>query len=257
MLTIKKEQQQAFAESNLKQFEEECLLHIRKFFPGHCTIIEEDYLRKTIRLGIVNSAKYNLKTKKNITLFLNCMLVMGSYFDEDPQYSWARIILTNNSDKNPDLKIELLAKETLKVFSDISGKKQIYLNRALLNFNENAIALYKEIVEVKFSTIYQFLNSIFPKKYEILGETNIKQLVSLSAKSSDSYNLTLDASKNVYTVLMYIMGSQFDKDPQFTWAGEILNDNTISDQVEKTRTLYFKAIGILESFLKQNNYLNN
>jgi hypothetical protein len=66
------------------------------------------------------------------------------------------------------------------------------------------------------------------------------------------YNLLSEPEMLLYVVLMFIMGSGFDSDPQFPWAKNILDDNSIQD-AEKPALLFGRAIEQLRSFVTNIN----
>ena len=85
MLSIRPEQMAAFEQAALKRFEDEMLAHIKTYFPNHWRIIGEAQLRKVIQYSVSQAEQYGLTTQREVCLYLNLMLLLGSDFDTDIQ----------------------------------------------------------------------------------------------------------------------------------------------------------------------------
>jgi hypothetical protein len=48
---------------------------------------------------------------------------------------------------------------------------------------------------------------------------------------------------------MFLLGSGFDKDPQFPWAENVLNDKSIPDESTRVDRLYKEAMTFMEKWL--------
>ena len=92
------------------------------------------------------------------------------------------------------------------------------------------------------------LSNLFPEKYEYIGEDCVNGLIQLGVESAKRYEITGERGLAVYIGLMFILGSGFDNDPQFPWAAEILNDETITDQIERVNGLRSAAMLALEQW---------
>ncbi|MBK7353861.1 MAG: hypothetical protein IPJ05_10285 [Nitrosomonas sp.] len=95
MLVIRAEQMDVFKKTALLSFEDEMVEHLAKFSPPLYKVVGEEQMRKVIRLGMSQAAQYGFTYRGPVRLYLELMLLFGSYFDTDPQYPWAAEILTN------------------------------------------------------------------------------------------------------------------------------------------------------------------
>ena len=116
MLVVKNNQLKVFEDDSLKIFEDDMASHIKEFFPNHFIAIGEKDIRNTIQYGYSKAIKYGFTTKRNVCLYINNMLVLGSNFDYDPMYSWAQEILRDKSLADPILRIDNLCDKTIEIY---------------------------------------------------------------------------------------------------------------------------------------------
>lgn len=251
MLVIQNKQLQVFKDLALKKFEDEMVDHVQEFFPNHFMMMQESGVRNTIRYGYVRAKSYGFTTKRNVCLYLNTMLLLGSNFDYDPQYPWAYTMLNDEIIQHPVIRIDKLANHTLELVSQISGAHHTYLNRALLNLHNNADKLFEKLISSDLASTHEHLRMLFPRKCEVIGERNLQRMISYNTNQARYYGFTHEPNILMYTVFTFIMGSGFDSDPQFSWAGGILSDSAIRDQDNKVRLLYQKVISNLRSFISK------
>ncbi len=87
----------------------------------------------------------------------------------------------------------------------------------------------------------EHLKKFTPKHFKILTEDDVRGIVRDGWERAKGHRFTSERSVRFYVELMLMLGSSFDTDPQMPWAAEILNDETLSDEVERIDRLYDKA----------------
>ncbi|MDC0741364.1 hypothetical protein [Polyangium mundeleinium] len=75
-----------------------------------------------------------------------------------------------------------------------------------------------------------------------LEEDQRRKVVHLGLGRADSYGLTFEGPVRLYLELMTLLGSDFDTDPQYPWAGEILNARDSGPQMQRATLLYQKTL---------------
>jgi hypothetical protein len=213
--------------------------------------MQEDGVRSTIRYGYLRAKKHGFTTKRNVCLYINNMLELGSNFDEDPQYPWAQLILQQPGEQNANLRIDKLSDKALSIISEITGPDHLHLNRALLRLHYHADEIFESLTRSDLSSAPQHLQQLFARKYDIIGEVNMRNLIRKGVMEAPAYGLTSESNRLLYIVFMFMMGSGFNKDPQFNWAEGILNDRNVKNQNEKAELLYQKVISHLRSFVSK------
>lgn len=86
----------------------------------------------------------------------------------------------------------------------------------------------------------------FPEHCETLGDARLRQTVELGLERASQYGLLAEREVFLYVSLMFVLGRDFDTDPQLPWSKRILNDPELDDPSEKTGALYDEAESHLE-----------
>ncbi len=242
MLKVSTQQVEAFRSSAVKNFENEMVQHVKKFFPTHYKLLGESPIRNTIRFGYHKATTYEFTTKRSVSIFISCMLAFGSSFDTDPQFVWAQKILTNKN-IDPVMKTNNLRDKMIETFNRITGPKQLDLHKSLRHIYDNRNELYNMIITLPLADVQNVLEEIYPKKYKaICAESKI--LINLGIRNAKQYQLLSEGSIVLYIVFMFMLGSGFDMDPQFKLAGDILNDITIQEN-KKSESLWECGISFI------------
>ena len=85
MLTISGRQMEPLRQAALEGFVSRTLHHVEAHFGNHWRIIGADQLRVVIRLAVERAGRHGLITEREVSLYLNLMLLLGSAFDADAQ----------------------------------------------------------------------------------------------------------------------------------------------------------------------------
>jgi hypothetical protein len=112
MIAIRLAQTDKLSEVALKSFEDMMVVHLNKFFPGHCGAAGEPKVRELIRHGVKRAASYQITAKRDVSRYIDLMIVLGDDFDCAKPFPWAQEILrTRNS---PEIRISVLLKTAQK-----------------------------------------------------------------------------------------------------------------------------------------------
>ena len=110
MLVIRQEQIDAFREYMTRQFENQMLSHVQRYFHYDFQVLGEQNVRKMIRYGIEHSKSYGLVMEDDVSKYIEMMFAFGRNFDTDSAYSWAAQIL-KDEDLTGAMKMERVYKE--------------------------------------------------------------------------------------------------------------------------------------------------
>jgi hypothetical protein len=70
----------------------------------------------------------------------------------------------------------------------------------------------------------QHLSTYFPDQCQALGEETTRGAIRYGLKRARSYGFEYEHEVGWYIDLMFMFGSEFDRDPKILWAADILND---------------------------------
>ncbi|MEE4378434.1 MAG: hypothetical protein V2J55_13135 [Candidatus Competibacteraceae bacterium] len=255
MLVIRETQMAAFEQGAIRNFETRLLEHLQEFFPKHCQILGDEQVRKVIRLGLERVEQYELVSERDIHLYVGLMFMLGSFFDVDLQLPWAAKIFADQSMTNPTAPIDRVYETAMRFLNRVAGKDSECLERALNKARELPVtALVRtdndKQQKVSFGEhLLKMLNSLWPEKYEVLGEETMRRLVQKGYEAGRGYNLQSEQGATVYIALMFMLGSGFDNDPQYPWAKAVLHEASPSDSGNTGELLYEGAKTHLDKWL--------
>lgn len=253
MFIIKNKQADVFKALALKKFEDEMVVHVKEFFPTHFMAIGETSTRNSIQYAYSQAKKYGFNSQRNVCLYLNSMIAFGSNFDKDPQYRWAQSILLDNTINNAMTRIDKVSETAEEIFDQIAGPDQIYLNAAYQNMHDNYKDIFQDASGENFRDTLECLRIIFPEKYEVVGMPDLQVLVKYGIKYAGYYGIRVESNILVYIVFMFLFGSGFDTDPQFSWAEKILSDNFLEEN-KKMELICQYGTDCMARFLLKENY---
>jgi len=109
---------------------------------------------------------------------------------------------------------------------------EVFEQAAIRNFEDEMVRHMK-----KFSLLH----------CKVIEDNGVREVIRLGIDRSEKYSLTNRGPVRFYIELMFMFGSDFDTDPQYPWAGEILNDPRIVDQMQRADCLYNKAMDCVDT----------
>jgi hypothetical protein len=250
MLRIRKEQHEELGKVPLKRFEDSMVEHVKEFFPKYYEIHKEPLIRKVILYAVDRAESYRLITERDVCLYVNLVLLLGSNFDTDPQLPWAAAILNDETITDSDTRIERLHDKAMEYLDLAAGTENEYLGRALLKVREISIGDFAQMRTANVGDIAAAqLQKIWRRKCQQIGETTLHKFIGDAKESAKGYNIADGRGVVLYTTLMFLLGSGFDKDPQFPWAENVLNDKSIPDESTRVDRLYKEAMTFMEKWL--------
>lgn len=175
--------------------------------------------------------------------YLDLMVMFGHRFDVDPQLAWVAPALSRKS-------MTALFDSALNYLGVISGETGDLYIKALLRARKCAPAFLVDKVCGSAGELSALLSTLHPEKCKVM-RSQIPSLFTLAQA------LTAQHSKGVrplYPVLMFLLGSYFETDPRYAWAGELLRDSGGSEAIRYKR-LYEEALSRLRLALRARSGL--
>lgn len=105
----------------------------------------------------------------------------------------------------------------------------------MLTIRPEQLEIFAELEERKFEKwMLTHLLTFFPDKCGTTGNVELQGTIRHGIKRAAAYGVTSKAGVCKYIDLMVVFGSNFDADPRFPWAGQILGAAT--DSATKMRS---------------------
>ncbi|MGI9074457.1 MAG: hypothetical protein ACR2JB_24795 [Bryobacteraceae bacterium] len=84
----------------------------------------------------------------------------------------------------------------------------------------------------------EHLKKFSPEHCKVAGETTVRQVIRIGIENAQTYGFTNRGPLRLYIELMFAFGCYFDTDPQYPWAGAVLNDPENVDQKARADRLW-------------------
>jgi hypothetical protein len=246
---IRKEQMDELGKAVSRVFEDEMVIHLAEFSPPLFNAVKEDQLRKAIRLGVRRGGEYGLTFRGPVRLYLELMLLFGSHFDTDPQYSWATEILKGH-DSIPQMeRAENLYEKTLDYRKNVAGPADNYTLKALTSMSALAQQPLRVSAANFVPSMLEEMARIYPQKTTYVGEERLKVLIERGAAAARNYGFSTVRAIALPVVLMFAFGHGCLDDPLYPWIANTLQDSAIADPDGRAKRLEKKAMTWLDHVL--------
>ena len=93
----------------------------------------------------------------------------------------------------------------------------------------------------------EHLKGFSPLHSQTLGEKGMLKLIRMGIERAKKHEFTRRGPVKFYIETMILLGCAFDTDPQYPWAGKILGDLAVADQVARADQLHAKLIEFLDA----------
>jgi len=256
-MIIRQEHMVALEQAAARGFQSRMLERMRSHFPKHAQCLSEPQQLAVIQLSAKRAQDHGLTAERSVALYLDLMCVLGSEFDTDPQIPWAAAILADRRFPTQADRIDLLHSKGWAFANRVSAD----LHNGLKN--GSATGLVAAISEIRTkgveeltpdgarrvtAEIFGRIRQLFPIKSEVIGDECVWLLIREAVRSATSYGIRNARGIWLFTSLMSVVGTGFDRDPQLPWASETLTDRAIGDGTERVNQLYVKALTALKQW---------
>jgi hypothetical protein len=223
MLVIRAPQFEAFEQAAIDLFEERMLGYLTESFPKQAGLLGPAQMRRVIALGWERAERHGHRTEREIYLYLTLMMMLGSWFDEDPQLPWATAWLTASSPAHAPTRLNRLHDETMTYLDTIAGENNEHLIKALVRIRDFDLASVNAIPVAQFDEeISGILTRFYPQKAAYQGEEATRAVVRNARVLAQQHSLGEQKEVALLASLAFMLGSGFYRDPQFPWAQEAL-----------------------------------
>jgi hypothetical protein len=245
MLRIRPEQIEAFASPDTPHFESSAIIHIKRAFPKHFSVLQDSGALAVVNHARTHARRYGLNDADAVRL----------NFDQDVQLPWAAAILNDRSlpgharldviEPQPLVKSVRLHEHAMAYLDEVSGVENEHIDAAQRRLLDQPFSVAAQEETGLEQEALQRLSTIWPEKYNYLGPDGALTLVRYGIGRMQQYGVSTPLGAFLGIVTMYMLGTGFDQDPLFPWAGRILNDQQLNPS-ERTTRLYEEGITYLK-----------
>lgn len=249
MLTIREAQNQVFAERARQAFEQEMVAHLAEFSPPLFKTLGEKPMLDIVRFGMARAEQqHGFDLRGPVRLYLEMMLLFGSYFDTDPQYPWATEILTDR-DTYQMQRADQLYEKVLDYQEKVDGPDGAYAHAALGNIGlwaQQSLGLSSE----NFAEAAHYeLTRLYPQKAAYIGNAALDTLIRKGMDGARRQRFGTVRGAFLVILLMLMLGHGCGADPLYPWINRTFKDQSITDPEARAKRLEKKALTWLEHVL--------
>ena len=248
-LIVRNQQVQSLNEAARQGFEDEMTVHLARFSPPLYQTVGEDQMRKAIHLGISKSAEYGFDNRGPVRLYLEMMLLFGSHFDTDPQYTWSAEILQNRGVGSQMERADFLYRRTLHYREKVAGPADEYTLQALRRIRAWAEQPLPFTGDDLVPAMLREFQRIYPEKAGYTGEEALGELIREGRTTAAIYRFSTVRAIALLVVLMLAFGHGCSADPLYPWIQRTLEDEAIQNPDARARRLERKALTWLDRVL--------
>jgi hypothetical protein len=249
VLVIRNAQIEALGQAGLRGFENEMVAHLSEFSPPLAEAAGEEQLRQAIRLGIARAAGHGLNLRGPVRLYLELMLLFGSFFDTDPQYPWAAAIL-QNPDVQPQMqRADQLFQKILEYRQTVAGPEDSFTFKALQQIRDLARQLPAISASGFVSEMLGQIERVYPQKARYVGTPGLEALIHEGIDRARRAGFSIGRQTALIVVLMLSFGHGCAEDPLYPWIARTLQDPAIVDPPARADRLMRRAVTWLDHVL--------
>lgn len=250
MLTIRSEQIEVFRAVLIDPRSENLLIaHLRRHFAREWREIGEAGMQSVVKDGMRRAAGWGFRTTRERCLFISLMLLLGSHFDNDPQLPWARMLLAQDPEGHPWQRIVKLYDTTVEYLETTAGTENEALVRALLRVRARDLREPLPGDGRPMEKLGDLCASLYPEKWRFQGAAATASMIREAITTAAYYGAEEPFGQAVFVVSAFMMGSGFDRDPQYPWAAEALTGDLEVAGTLRARQLWSAGLDHIEHSL--------
>lgn len=206
----------------LRTFEGDMVFHIARYFPARFILMGETAALATVRLAIDRARGHGMVMKRDVCLYLNCMVVLGSHFDQDPKFAWAKELLGPADGGSPSERMTRVNGRMVQLAKSWRACMMSGLRDALLALEATNGQAAAERPELSVKEVVQQLGRSFPEGTGNFTPKELRDLAETGLSRAGTYKLASGDERFLFISLMFLLGSGFDADPRFPWIAEAM-----------------------------------
>jgi hypothetical protein len=254
MLVIRQGQMHVFDVDSRARFEQGIVLHFLKTYPRECRQAGgPEPVSRLVAAAVERSVAFGFTAKDQVSLFVALRFILGIDFDLDPQVPWAGQMLKSRKIRNPSLRINAIYDHMLEYLGKTAGDRCEFVVRAMIRLRDWDISTAPGLDHKWTPNMLELLHGMYPQKFDHQGAQANRYLLDDSATKCDFfYDFRSPAGRALFTILMFMLGSGFDRDHLHPWAARILSDGKLVLEEDRVNALYQAARAHLHESLTNN-----
>ena len=254
MFHIRHEQLRTLEQAPQDAFDVFMVEHIGVHFPQHLMLFGEKTIRDVIQAGRERGEIWRFRTKHQLCLYIDMMIMLGAGFDSDPQLPWAAAILRDQSITHPTTRIDRVYTEAMAYLDRVVGPKEVFpvsaYRRLALSSLDKVLAPWS--MSNAMAAVTALFSELWPEKLLELGDGGLASLTMAARAMATNRGITSISHVGVYATLMFMFGYSFDSDPMFPMTAAAAADQPGRAPEAGVEQVYGEAVRLINQILKVN-----
>jgi hypothetical protein len=205
------------------QFEQRMVNRFFEYFPQQGAFLGAPRVREVVRFGITRATERGYGSRLEQSYYLSLMVILGAGFETDPQLAFGAPILANRNVSAPAGRIAAFYDAAMTFLDTICGEDNEHLVRALIRVRDFDLAAFDAPDRARQAdAIAAVLEKLYPEKAAAVGGQVLRQLAVSGAELAHAAGLEGPRGAMLCAGLAFLLGSGFDRDPQFPWVEDAL-----------------------------------
>ena len=126
----------------------------------------------------------------------------------------------------------------------------------MLVIRKEQMAVLEKLPRTLFEDrIIEHLSRFYTREYHELGREQVRVVVQHGIKRAAEHDFSTQRQVGFYISLMFLLGSDFDRDPQLPWAPALLADPLLADRSKCIARLWETAMAYIDETAGEKNQL--
>jgi hypothetical protein len=243
MVVITSAQMRIFDELAMRRFEDAMLDRLAEPFDRQMRWLGREPMREVVRLGVNRVDTYGIEGDDTIFTYLCLMLMLGAFFDEDPQLPWAGAALLAPGVGSTE-RVEKVYALAMDYLDRVAGAENEHLVRALCRLRKLDPSTIDAIPrEDRLEALAVILSRLYPEKAEAQTPEATRATLTQAMATAEVHGLSGGLGASLCAGLAFMVGAGFAADPQMPWVARTLAAPLA--EAEKTARLHREIMGFL------------
>lgn len=247
-MIIRKDQVLALERTDVPEFEDFMVEHLKVFSPLHSQSLGEAGIRSLIQAGTERARRHGFTRRGPVRFHIETAILFGIDFDTDPQYPWLAPLLDDpalaEEVERADRVHEVVTDYLERVAGDDRGLARRSLQRARSLPFEPISTTAPDFAD----RLIERASATYPEKAAAVGRPALLRLIDRAVEEARRWDSATDAGVCLFFGIMFSVGHGFIVDPKYPWVANTLRQSGYSPD-RRVERLYSKTMIYLDRVL--------